>query len=108
MISKSNKSANIEENCDPLLNLVIASEVEGFDPITLLKLAESARLLSEDLLEAVKPIVNRDILEGFPISSLAMVASVKSTLARKQYFVESSDNDVCGSKDRLVCFINGN
>ena len=107
MMIQADKSAGIEENSDPLLDLVIASEVEGFNPKSFLKLAESARLLSEASLKPENPSIDPTILEGFSITSIAMAASTKSTLVRKQYFIESSDNDVCGSKSRSVYSVSG-
>ncbi|XP_043462244.1 uncharacterized protein LOC122498536 isoform X3 [Leptopilina heterotoma] len=97
VIIEADKSSGIEENPDPLLALVITSEVEGSNPKTLLKLAESSRLLSEASLKPVKPTIDPTILEGFSITNLAIAATMKSTLIRKQYFIESSDNDVCGN-----------
>lgn len=105
MIIQADKSSGIKENSDPLLDLVIASEVKGINPKSFLELAESARLLSEASLKPVKPCIDPTISEGFSITSIAMAASVKSTLVRKQYFIESSDNDVCGSKCRYVCLL---
>ncbi|XP_051173131.1 uncharacterized protein LOC127289317 isoform X2 [Leptopilina boulardi] len=97
VIIEADKSSGIEENPDPLLALVITSEVEGSNPKTLLKLAESSRLLSEASLKPVKPTIDPTILEGFSITNVAIAATMKSTLIRKQYFIESSDNDVCGN-----------
>ncbi|XP_033225475.1 uncharacterized protein LOC117178246 [Belonocnema kinseyi] len=97
MIIQADKSSGIKENSDPLLDLVIASEVKGINPKSFLELAESARLLSEASLKPVKPCIDPTISEGFSITSIAIAASVKSTLVRKQYFIESSDNDVCGN-----------
>ncbi|XP_033351267.1 uncharacterized protein LOC117234299 isoform X1 [Bombus vosnesenskii] len=83
-------SSMAEDFQDPLLELVIASENTD-DPETLLKIAERAAANFE--VESSSKI-NLQILEQFTMTKLPMEEKVAAT--KKQYFVESSDNDFGG------------
>ncbi|XP_068985574.1 uncharacterized protein iav isoform X5 [Bombus flavifrons] len=83
-------SSMAEDFQDPLLELVIASE-NTHDPETLLKIAERAAANFE--VESSSKI-NLQILEQFTMTKLPMEEKVAAT--KKQYFVESSDNDFGG------------
>ncbi|XP_071856344.1 transient receptor potential cation channel subfamily V iav isoform X3 [Bombus fervidus] len=83
-------SSMAEDFQDPLLELVIASENTD-DPETLLKIAERAAANFE--VESSSKI-NLQILEQFTMTKLPMEEKVTAT--KKQYFVESSDNDFGG------------
>ncbi|XP_043583973.1 uncharacterized protein LOC122568367 isoform X3 [Bombus pyrosoma] len=83
-------SSMAEDFQDPLLELVIASENTD-DPETLLKIAERAAANFE--VESSSKI-NLQILEQFTMTKLPMEEKVTAT--KKQYFVESSDNDFSG------------
>lgn len=84
-----------EDFQDPLLELVIASENTD-DPETLLKIAERAAANFE--VESSSKI-NLQILEQFTMTKLPMEEKVAAT--KKQYFVESSDNDFGGNNELL-------
>ncbi|XP_050491964.1 uncharacterized protein LOC126874205 isoform X5 [Bombus huntii] len=83
-------SSMAEDFQDPLLELVIASENTD-DPETLLKIAERAAANFE--VESSSKI-NLQILEQFTMTKLPMEEKVAAR--KKQYFVESSDNDFGG------------
>lgn len=84
-----------EDFQDPLLELVIASENTN-DPETLLEIAKRAAAGFET--EASSKI-NLQILEQFTMTKIPMEEKVSVT--RKQYFVESSDNDF-GGDDKII------
>lgn len=88
-------SSMAEDFQDPLLELVIASENTD-DPETLLKIAERAAANFE--VESSSKI-NLQILEQFTMTKLPMEEKVAAT--KKQYFVESSDNDFGGNDELL-------
>ena len=88
-------SSMAEDFQDPLLELVIASENTD-DPETLLKIAERAAANFE--VESSSKI-NLQILEQFTMTKLPMEEKVAAT--KKQYFVESSDNDFGGNNELL-------
>lgn len=80
---------------DPFLALAIASEATT-DYKTLLQMAKSALATSE---ASMKATIDPQILAHF-----AMVAppiTEKSTIVKKQYFMESSDNDL-GGKYKII------
>lgn len=75
---------------DPFLELAIASETtQDYD--TLLQMAKSALATSET---SVKPTVDPQLLAHFTM--IAPPPIEKPTIAKKQYFMESSDNDLGG------------
>ncbi|XP_032691280.1 uncharacterized protein LOC116853977 [Odontomachus brunneus] len=75
---------------DPFLELAIASETEDYD--TLLQMAKSALATSEaSMVAAVDP----QILAHFTMIAPPPVVE-KPVIVKKQYFVESSDNDLGG------------
>ncbi|XP_015601272.1 transient receptor potential cation channel subfamily V member 4 isoform X2 [Cephus cinctus] len=79
------------EGADPLLELVIASENSSCDQQALLKMAGSARDLSEFPL---KSAVNVQLLERFSITKI-LTSNRLATVHKKELLLESSDNDVC-------------
>ncbi|XP_012350046.1 uncharacterized protein LOC100868270 isoform X3 [Apis florea] len=89
-LKNANHSSVTEDFQDPLLELVIASENTN-DPETLLEIAKRAAAGFET--EASSKI-NLQILEQFTMTKIPMEEKVSVT--RKQYFVESSDNDFGG------------
>lgn len=84
-------SSLAENYQDPLLELVIASESTN-DFKTLLKIAERA---ANDFESPVNPKINLQILEQFTMTKIPMEEQV--TVKKKQYFIESSDNDFGGN-----------
>lgn len=86
-----------EEEEDPLLKLVIASETTS-DYDLLLKLAKEVLTFAENSTKTHQ-ILDSQILENFGMFGLPK-ASEKSA-AKKQYFVESSDNDLCANENTL-------
>lgn len=86
-----------EDFQDPLLELVIASENTN-DPETLLEIAKRAAAGFET---ETSSKINLQILEQFTMTKIPMEEKVNVT--RKQYFVESSDNDFGG--DNKIIFI---
>lgn len=85
-------SSVTEDFQDPLLELVIASENTN-DPETLLEIAKRAAAGFET---ETSSKINLQILEQFTMTKIPMEEKVNVT--RKQYFVESSDNDFGGNK----------
>lgn len=75
---------------DPLLDLAIASEITK-DYDTLLEMAKSAVATSE---ASKKVSVNPQILSHFTMIVPPVIE--ESITVKKQYFVESSDNDLGG------------
>lgn len=90
-------SSVTEDFQDPLLELVIASENTN-DPETLLEIAKRAAAGFET---ETSSKINLQILEQFTMTKIPMEEKVNVT--RKQYFVESSDNDFGG--DNKIIFI---
>ncbi|CAK9825541.1 Transient receptor potential cation channel subfamily V member 6 [Anthophora retusa] len=80
-----------EDFQDPLLELSIASENTS-DPETLLKIAQRAAAAVEE--EATGTKINLQILEQFTMTKIPVEEQI--TVKKKQYFVESSDNDFAG------------
>lgn len=81
-----------EDMQDPLLELVIASETTT-DYDTLMKIAQIAA--SSDFEVTANAKINLQILEQFTMTKIPVEEQV--TTVRKQYFVESSDNDFGGN-----------
>ncbi|XP_015434191.1 PREDICTED: uncharacterized protein LOC107189994 [Dufourea novaeangliae] len=79
-----------EDVQDPLLDLVIASE-NTTDHEILLKMAQCAAASSE---VSVEPKINLQILEQF---TMIKIPVEEVPVVKKQYFVESSDNDFGGN-----------
>ncbi|KAL6435817.1 hypothetical protein ACFW04_005589 [Cataglyphis niger] len=75
---------------DPFLELVIASETTNINYEILLQMAKSALAASE---ASMKTMVDSQILAHF-----AMIAPpvTEKSIVKKQYFIESSDNDFGG------------
>lgn len=91
-----------ENSQDPFLDLVIASEYTN-DHETLMKVAQAAAASSSEV--PVKPKLNLQILEQFTMTKVPVEEPV--TIVKKQYFVESSDNDFGGNNNthlRSLCF----
>ncbi|XP_026301798.1 transient receptor potential cation channel subfamily V member 5 isoform X5 [Apis mellifera] len=86
-LKNANHSSVTEDFQDPLLELVIASENTN-DPETLLEIAKRAAAGFET---ETSSKINLQILEQFTMTKISMDEKVNVT--RKQYFVESSDND---------------
>ncbi|XP_076629860.1 transient receptor potential cation channel subfamily V iav [Colletes latitarsis] len=86
----ANHSTTAEDFQDPLLNLVIASE-STTDPETLLEIAQRA-VASVEAPASSK--INLEILEQFTMTKIT--AEEQPIVTKKQYFVESSDNDFGG------------
>ncbi|XP_018352954.1 PREDICTED: transient receptor potential cation channel subfamily V member 4 [Trachymyrmex septentrionalis] len=90
-LKNTNQTKALEETVeDPFLELAIASETTT-DYKTLLQIARSALATSE---ASMKTTIDPQILAHF-----AMVAPPtieKSSIVKKQYFMESSDNDLGG------------
>ncbi|XP_018406237.1 PREDICTED: transient receptor potential cation channel subfamily V member 4 [Cyphomyrmex costatus] len=95
-LKNTNQTKALEETVeDPFLELAIASETTT-DYKTLLQMAKSALATSE---ASMKTTIDPQILAHF-----AMVAPPtieKSTIVKKQYFIESSDNDLGGNNNLL-------
>ncbi|KAG6798689.1 hypothetical protein HZU73_06048 [Apis mellifera caucasica] len=89
-LKNANHSSVTEDFQDPLLELVIASENTN-DPETLLEIAKRAAAGFET---ETSSKINLQILEQFTMTKIPMDEKVNVT--RKQYFVESSDNDFGG------------
>ncbi|XP_016767339.2 uncharacterized protein LOC726119 isoform X2 [Apis mellifera] len=89
-LKNANHSSVTEDFQDPLLELVIASENTN-DPETLLEIAKRAAAGFET---ETSSKINLQILEQFTMTKISMDEKVNVT--RKQYFVESSDNDFGG------------
>jgi len=75
---------------DPFLELAIASET-ATDYKTLLQMAKSALATSE---ASTKATIDPQILAHFAM--VAPPTTEKSNVIKKQYFMESSDNDLRG------------
>ncbi|XP_076664400.1 transient receptor potential cation channel subfamily V iav [Andrena cerasifolii] len=89
---KNASHSTIPENSqDPFLDLVIASEYTT-DHETLMKVAQAAAASSSEV--PVKPKLNLQILEQFTMTKVPV--EEPATIVKKQYFVESSDNDFGG------------
>ncbi|XP_031363916.1 transient receptor potential cation channel subfamily V member 5 isoform X6 [Apis dorsata] len=86
-LKNANHSSVTEDFQDPLLELVIASENTN-DPETLLEIAKRAAAGFET---ETSSKINLQILEQFTMTKIPMEEKVSVT--RKQYFIESSDND---------------
>jgi hypothetical protein len=93
---------------DPLLDLLIATEDPVCDEETLLRLARYIRLVGEAPAPVPAPAgrpradIDPDFLGRLALENLEHGAPLESTAKdpespRRQYFVESSDNDVCAS-----------
>ncbi|XP_078048657.1 transient receptor potential cation channel subfamily V iav [Augochlora pura] len=82
--------ATVDEIQDPLLELVIAAENMS-DHETLMKIARRAL---ESVTVPTDPKINLQILEQFTM--IKMPEEEPTPVAKKQYFVESSDNDFGG------------
>lgn len=80
---------------DPFLELAIASETTT-DYKTLLQIAKSAAATSE---ASMKTTIDPQILAHFAM--VAPSTTEKSTIVKKQYFMESSDNDL-GGKYKII------
>ncbi|XP_006610582.1 uncharacterized protein LOC102678884 isoform X1 [Apis dorsata] len=89
-LKNANHSSVTEDFQDPLLELVIASENTN-DPETLLEIAKRAAAGFET---ETSSKINLQILEQFTMTKIPMEEKVSVT--RKQYFIESSDNDFGG------------
>ncbi|XP_017759650.1 PREDICTED: uncharacterized protein LOC108550418 [Eufriesea mexicana] len=89
-MKNASHSRQIEDFQDPLLELVIASENTS-DAGTLLEIAERA---AADFETGASSKINLQILEQFTMTKIPMEEKV--TVRKKQYFVESSDNDFGG------------
>lgn len=95
---QDNLAEIIDTESDPLLGLVIASENPSCDVESLMRLARLARILAEN---AVKTQITPGILNKFAAANFGLVADqdvskVPTQPMKKQYFVESSDNEVAG------------
>ncbi|XP_017798463.1 PREDICTED: uncharacterized protein LOC108579435 [Habropoda laboriosa] len=86
----SHLQSTAEDFQDPLLELLAASENTS-DPETLLKIARRA---AADVEEATSAKINLQILEQFTMTKIPVEEQV--AVKKKQYFVESSDNDFGG------------
>ncbi|XP_076546096.1 transient receptor potential cation channel subfamily V iav [Osmia lignaria lignaria] len=89
-LKNANSSSLTENYQDPLLELVIASESTN-DSKMLLKIAERA---ANDFDSPANPKINLQILEQFTMTKIPMEEQV--IVKKKQYFIESSDNDFAG------------
>ncbi|XP_043512681.1 transient receptor potential cation channel subfamily V member 4 [Frieseomelitta varia] len=89
-LKNASHSSMAEDFQDPLLELVIASENTN-DPETLLEIARRAAASSD---AGTSSKINLQILEQFTMTKIPMEEKVTDT--KKQYFIESSDNDFGG------------
>ncbi|XP_024876105.1 transient receptor potential cation channel subfamily V member 4 [Temnothorax curvispinosus] len=90
-LKNTNQTKALEEAVkDPFLALAIASETTT-DYKTLLQMAKSAVATSE---ASMKTTIDPQILAHFAM--VAPPTTEKSTIVKKQYFIESSDNDLGG------------
>lgn len=81
---------------DPFLKLIIASELTN-DQELLPKLAKDVLEVAEKSVKIETDTRSTSqILEG--LAMIMIPTTVESFLPKKQYFVESSDNDLCTSK----------
>lgn len=83
---------------DPFLELAIASETAA-DYESLLQMAKSALATSE---ASMKATVDPQILAHFGM--IAPPATEKPIIVKKQYFVESSDNDLGGKRKSYLTY----
>ncbi|XP_011863860.1 PREDICTED: uncharacterized protein LOC105559855 isoform X3 [Vollenhovia emeryi] len=91
-VKNTNQTKALKEAAeDPFLELAIASE-SAADYKTLLQMAKSALATSE---ASMKTTIDPQILAHFAM--VAPPTAEKSTIVKKQYFIESSDNDLGGS-----------
>ncbi|XP_054004497.1 uncharacterized protein LOC128890222 isoform X1 [Hylaeus anthracinus] len=90
MNQKNASHTTAEDINDPLLDLVIASE-NTIDPEILKKMAERVLASAET---SASSKVNLNILEQFTMTKIPV--EEQTTVVKKQYFVESSDNDFGG------------
>lgn len=89
---EAKESKDKEAVDDPFLELAIASETtEDYD--TLLQMAKSALATSE---VSTVTTVDPQILAHFTMIAPPSMVVEKPTIVKKQYFVESSDNDLGG------------
>ncbi|XP_046414955.1 uncharacterized protein LOC124177005 [Neodiprion fabricii] len=78
----------VNENPDPLLDLVITAENPTCDDAILLNIAKTAQLISEvGDVQALQAHQRRSITKLLPSSTVN---------AKKQFLIESSDNDILG------------
>lgn len=90
-LKNTNQTKTLEDATeDPFLELAIASET-ATDYKTLLQMAKSALATSE---ASMKTTIDPQILAHFAM--VVPPATEKSTIVKKQYFMESSDNDLGG------------
>ncbi|XP_012535675.1 uncharacterized protein LOC105836286 [Monomorium pharaonis] len=88
-LKNTNQTKALEETVeDPFLQLAIASETTT-DYKSLLQMAKSAVATSE---ASMKTTIDPQILAHFAM--VAPPTTEKSTIVKKQYFMESSDNDL--------------
>ena len=87
---------------DPLLDLIIATEESVCDEEKLHRLAHSARLVGESAVtvksDADSSFLERLALGGLGLAALPEMPSKPPEPRKKQYLVESSDNDICASR----------
>lgn len=88
-----------ENQLDPLLDLVIASESPGSQREALLKIAEEARIASEPKIAVAA--LDRQILEKFGLG-IVMPEVVNSGTVKTREFLEESSDDICASKCKSV------
>ncbi|XP_076397457.1 transient receptor potential cation channel subfamily V iav isoform X2 [Megachile rotundata] len=89
-VKNANNSSTVEEYHDLFLEFVIASESMN-DPETLLKMAER---VAAEFDSSANPKINLQILEQFTMTKIPM--EEQAAAVKKQYFIESSDNDFGG------------
>ncbi|XP_046831751.1 uncharacterized protein LOC124429910 [Vespa crabro] len=84
---------------DPFLKLIIASELTN-DQELLPKLAKDVLEVAEKSVKIETDVRSKSqILEG--LAMIMIPTTVETFLPKKQYFVESSDNDLCANEKTL-------
>jgi len=102
-VSNAERSQTLEEAVeDPFLELVVASETAA-DYESLLPMARSALVASEASMRATQ-VVDSQILAHLAIIAPSTIDE-KPVVVKKQYFVESSDNDLGGKRTDLSGYI---
>ncbi|XP_031780916.1 uncharacterized protein LOC100118680 [Nasonia vitripennis] len=93
-------------SADPLLELMLATEDPGSSEETLQRLAHSARIVGESATTSAKSDIDSSFLERLALGGLGLAAMPEQPdkpvePKKKQYLVESSDNDICANDGQL-------
>lgn len=87
-----NLPSDVTENSDPLLDLVITAENPTCDDATLLNIAKTAQFISE------VGSIPSNIITAHQHRSITNILPSANSITKKQFLIESSDNDIHGGE----------